>query len=91
MELNGQRLVLMTETQLKQLMEDAAEKAILGMVKKAHKLNDDCLLSVNEACDFLRITRCTLHKWRKEGIVKPHKKGGRLLYKKSDLLKQAVS
>jgi excisionase family DNA binding protein len=79
-------MVLMTEAQLAQLMESVVEKTVASMTKNAYKLNDDCLLSVAETCNFMGVTRCTLSKWTDEGIIPRIKKGGRVFYKKSDLL-----
>lgn len=79
-------MVLMTEAQLAQLMEAVVEKTVASMTKNAHKLNDDCLLSVAETCNFMGVTRCTLSKWTGDGIIPRIKKGGRVFYKKSDLL-----
>jgi excisionase family DNA binding protein len=44
------------------------------------------VLTVNEACEFLRITRATLDKQRKKGNVTAIKMGGKVLYMKADLV-----
>lgn len=82
------KMVLMTEPELRQLMVEVAQKAVSEMAKNAHKLNDDCLLTIAETCSFMHITRSTLNKWTRENLISSMKKGGRVFYKKSELLAQ---
>lgn len=44
------------------------------------------LLSVDDACDFLHVSKPTLHLWTNNGTVKAHRIGSRKLYKESELL-----
>lgn len=81
-------MVLMTETQLKQLLQETAKETVLEMTKNAHKLNDDVLLTITETCEFMHVSRCTLSKWTKENILPHIRKGGRIFYKKSELLER---
>ena len=54
---------------------------------KSYKQNwNDDILTEDEACEFLKISRPTLHKLRKEGKVKYMKVGKGFRYLRSDLL-----
>jgi excisionase family DNA binding protein len=43
-------------------------------------------LTRQEAADFFGITLPTLHKWTKEGLIQAYDLGGRVYYKRSELL-----
>ncbi len=45
------------------------------------------LLTTNEAVDFLRCSKPTLHRWKKEGIIPHVRIGHNIRYKESDLKK----
>jgi excisionase family DNA binding protein len=47
---------------------------------------EEKLLTTNEACEFLRISKPTLHRWKKEGIVPHVRFGSNIRYKESDLM-----
>jgi hypothetical protein len=47
---------------------------------------NDKPLSQPEAIDFLGKSRQTLIAWRKKGIIKAYRLGGRVYYKKSELV-----
>lgn len=46
----------------------------------------DTLLTTNEACEFLRCSKPTLHRWKKEGIVPHIRIGANIRYRESDLV-----
>lgn len=49
------------------------------------------LLSPAEACKLFNpaISRVTLHKWTKQGLIPSHRIGGRVFYKVSELVQAA--
>lgn len=60
-------------------------------VKKAtkdafKKLDNDKLFTQDEACTFLNTSKSTLVRWEKLGKITTVRIGGRVYYKKSDLL-----
>lgn len=52
---------------------------------------DDKLISPASACDLFepRITKATLASWTKKGWLQDYRKGGRVFYKKSEILTEA--
>lgn len=59
---------------------------LINDLKPINKLDSEELLTRQEAADMLKITYPTLNNWTKAGILKPHYKGRRLYYKKSEIL-----
>lgn len=47
---------------------------------------DDELLTIKDACDFLKVSKVSLHKWKREGKIEYHRFGSRIRFKKSELL-----
>ncbi len=81
-------VVVFSIEQVRQLVTETTEKVVMEMLKNAHKLNDDILLNVKETCEFMHISRCTLNKWTKDNILPHIRKGGRIFYKKSDIMER---
>ena len=49
------------------------------------------ILTIEEAALFLKITKATVHNWRKEGRITASKLGGRVYFSKLQLLSQIKS
>jgi len=47
---------------------------------------DSNLLNMTETIAFLKVSKVTIHNWKKAGIIKSHKMGRKLYFKKSELL-----
>lgn len=59
---------------------------LINDLKPVNKADQEELLTRKEAANMLKITYPTLNNWTKVGILKPHYKGRRLYYKKSEIL-----
>jgi len=74
-----------TSEDLQKLLEVTIEKTI---DRKLSQLNNDAkesLLTIDETAKFFKISKMTLCTWRKKGLVKGIRKGGRIYFKRSDL------
>lgn len=47
---------------------------------------DEPFLSQSELSELLKISKVSIIKWQKEGLLKVHRIGRRVLYKKSEIL-----
>ena len=74
---------LSAETLLKEFAELKNEIAEL---KKVITPNPDKLITVNEVCELLHISKSTVVSWQKQGILKKYKKGNRTYYKYSEVI-----
>lgn len=62
-------------------------KTVSKATKQAFdKLDNDKLLSQTEASKFLGVAKSTIIRWEQQNRIKPSRIGGRIFYKKSDLL-----
>jgi len=46
----------------------------------------DDLLSIDEAANFLKVSKATIHNWRKQGIISCLRKGGRVYFSRRILM-----
>ena len=68
---------------IKKIIEEALENKLKGFsVPKKTVLT---LLTRKDTAKFLRISLPTLHDWTKNGIVKAHRIGNRVLYKQDEV------
>lgn len=71
---------------------DRIEEIIIKILKgdQEEKIQS-MLLSPTEACKLFNptISRVTLHKWTKQGLIPSHRIGGRVFYKVSELIEAA--
>ena len=76
--------MLNIDNHIKQLVKEEVAKAM----EKVEKIvpGEESVYTENEACKFLKITRPTILKLRKEGKVNYFTVGSGIRYKKSDLL-----
>lgn len=61
---------------------------IVEVVKGSETESQESLLSPSETCQLFapRISKTTLAKWTKAGTLKSYRIGGRLFYKRSEIL-----
>ena len=74
------------------------EKTMIEMIRKAvsplleeylgkqNSQPDENPLTIEQAADFLHVSKATIHNWRKEGRITAVKLGGRVYFNKVELL-----
>ena len=77
----------LSSDELRDLIKDELEK-VFDKNSAALKHPGDEFLSAGETASLLKVTKTTLHNWRKQGILIPIKFGNRILYRLSDLQKK---
>jgi excisionase family DNA binding protein len=79
-----ENVILLKESDLRRIIAD-----VMAEKPQEEKTPEEQLLTTNEACEFLRCSKPTLHRWKKEGIVPHVRIGANIRYRKSDLQKIA--
>lgn len=82
------RLIVIQESELKELMEGLMEGVLerfLSSQKDEEQPKEEKLYNTQEACDLLRCSKPTLHRWKQEGIIPHVRIGVNIRYRKSDL------
>ncbi len=80
----GELVYLTTENDIKKIVNDIVSELKIGE-KPIEEKKEEKLLTTNEACEFLRCSKPTLHRWKKAGIVPFIRLGGNIRYRVSDL------
>ena len=65
-----------------QLINSATEVARL-QIKRADISKE--LLTIDEVCEMLKVSKMTLHRWDKNGVLKKIEVGGHRRYRRSDV------
>lgn len=67
-------------------LKDCIDYAVSKKMDQIQKQEDERLLTTEEACKMAQISRPTLHRWKKAGLVPYVKIGKNVRYKHSDLI-----
>lgn len=57
----------------------------VAMIEAEAAATSDQLLTIDEAAELLSVSKMTLHRWDKNGILKKVEIGGKRRYRKSDI------
>jgi excisionase family DNA binding protein len=69
------------------IIEDSVKESFEKFASdKSPKSEEVDLLTINQICNFLGITRQTLHSWRKSGKLPYLRMGSRIFFEKSTVL-----
>lgn len=85
-----QEMVIMPAEQLLQQVKSIVEAAISNRDKTE---TEEKLLSAAEACKLFQpaISKVSLHRWTKDGLIPVHRFRGRIWYKQSDIIAASKS
>jgi excisionase family DNA binding protein len=76
-------LQLVLSKTFKSLFEDLNQTSIINPQPPNDDQND--LMDMTEVLKFLKVSKVTIHNWKKKGIIKSHRIGRKLYFKKSEL------
>jgi len=77
---------LIREDDIKKIVNDIINELKIGE-KPIEERPPERLLTTNEACELLRCSKPTLHRWKRAGIIPFVRIGSNIRYKQSDLEK----
>lgn len=86
-------LVLIDMATLKSMLNSVIGNAFENLhlkganLRNGENLNENPdLMDMEEAIKFLKVSKVTIHNWKKKGIIKSHKMGRKLYFKRPELL-----
>ncbi len=77
-------LSIIGESELRILIEDAVKKVMLELKEDVPKIDE--WLTTEQVCKLLHISKSSVVNWRRSGKLKPHKIGGRILFKREQVI-----
>lgn len=78
----------MIEELIKKIVEEEVTKQLAHLHHEEQEVTEEKLLTTAEACEFLRVSKPTLHRWKREDIIPHVRLGNNIRYKLSDLTKK---
>lgn len=85
---NNQVIILqLNRGELKDLIQESFQDLMSqGNLKAERKDDGDPLMKMKEICDLLRVSKVTIHQWKKTGRIPFHRISNRIFFKKSEVL-----
>lgn len=78
----------MIEEMIKKFVEKEVARQIAAIKPEEPQQVEEKLLTTAEACEFLRISKPTIHRWKQQGIIRHVRIGNNIRYRISDLTKK---
>lgn len=73
------------EWDFERMIRKIVENAVAELVIKAAAVMPDEILTTEEAAIFMKVSKATINKWRKDNLIEAIYFGKSIRYKKSDL------
>jgi excisionase family DNA binding protein len=77
--------VAMPFAELLELIEKSVHNAVDKIAARPVQVPEDELMNVEETCAFLRISKVTLHKWKKRKLIQSYRIGRKIFFKKKEV------
>lgn len=72
--------------ELKTLIQDAVYQAIGEKTNPQQPDKEDQLIKLDEACQLLKVSKVTIHTWKKAGLIPFYRLGSKIYFKKNEIL-----
>lgn len=79
--------IALTERELKDIIRKSVNEA---MISFKEEVQQEDIITIQEAVKMLGITKATLAKWSKEGKIPQYGIGGRVYYKREDITRALI-
>jgi hypothetical protein len=84
-------MVLISKIELVELINDSIKNQLQEFNKKSEKPKTEELMTVEETCLFLKCSKTTLHKFKKDGLLQARRIGRRIFFLKEEIIESAKS
>ena len=84
---NPTMFVAMPMEELLELIEEKIFNGLQKFNKIPQPIQTEELMSIDETCTFLRVSKVTIHKWKKQKLIVSYRIGRRVYFKKQELIK----
>lgn len=78
----------MIEEMIKKIVEKEVARQLAHLHHEEPQPTEEKLLTTAEACEYLRVSKPTLHRWKRESLIAHVRIGNNIRYKLSDLIKK---
>lgn len=78
----------MIDELIKKIVKEEVARQLAHLHHEEPQPAEEKLLTTSEACEYLRISKPTLHRWKRENIIPHVRIGSNIRYRLSDLTKK---
>lgn len=80
-------IIQISKDELRQLIEDSISNLIKTKKEQHPKTHvTEALIKIDDVCEMLQISKVTIHKWKKKGLIPFHRISNRIFFKRSEVL-----
>lgn len=84
--------ITLSREELKNLIQEAiADYNSSENAKSINEEHGEPLLKIDEVKELLKVSKVTIHKWKKDGKIPYHRISNRIFFKKSEILESLKS
>lgn len=83
-------LVVITKEALSALVKEAVGEVLKDNMIQINHIEHKPIMTIDETCEFLNITKQTLSLWAREGKITQYGIGGRIYYRTEDILNKSL-
>ena len=70
---------------IKKSVAESFDNELKTFLKNSMK-EEEQLLKIEEACELLKVSKVTIHKWKKQNKIRSYRIGRKIYFKKSELM-----
>ena len=89
MKINETLLIQIDEGRLRKIIANSIAESLKSV--NLSNLDSNKILDAKSAAAFLNISLPTLHRWKSDGLIPYHQKGGRIFFVMSELIESVKS
>lgn len=86
-QMNGATMIVLSLDDLRNVVQEMVGDVRTCEHEEPESKDLDRLLTTNEVCSRLSVSRVTLYRWNQTGYLVPHKVGKKNMYKLNDINK----
>lgn len=73
-------------SELLELLEKMISASLENFIARFHHKPIEELMNIDEVCKYLRVSKVTIHKWKKNKLIKAYRIGRKIYFKKTELI-----
>ena len=79
-------LTTLNQDELQAILETAVETGVSRALQQQNDPKQDELLKIDDVCRLFKVSKVAIFSWKKRGLIPFYRVGGRVFYKKSEVL-----
>ena len=79
-------LIQISKEELKEIIQLSIDNAFKKIQPEKEEGENNSLLKIDEISRILNVSKVTIHKWNKEGLIPFHRMSNRIFFKKAEIL-----